>query len=118
VLLPVEEDLPPIARPFNEEEKSKAQELGRLMGFEAETDLLPIQVIGTGVGLNEALDTAFKRMSDLTGMSVSEVRNRTTIAGSVDIARASGVVQLTMLVPTAILDKIGIGDLAREMYLH
>ncbi len=116
VLLPLEEDLPAIAKPFSQAELSIAKDTASKLGFQAETDVLPIQVIGTGLGVNEALENALQRMSTLTGMAYNEVRNRTTIAGSVDIARMSGVVQLTMLVPTEILDKRGIGDLVREAY--
>jgi len=55
-------------------------------------------------------------MSKLTGMELDEVKNRCTITGEAKISRISGVVQLTMLTPVSILDKIGIGDIVREMY--
>lgn len=117
VLLPNREDLPSLVRPLDPAEQDALQKLAERLRVELEGPVLPIQVIGTGMDLNGAIKTALERMSGLTGMKLDEVRNRCTITGSVDISRLGGVVQLSMLVPCHILDKAGIGDLAREMYI-
>jgi len=116
ILLPNPEDIPEIARPLNEKEKALIKSLSEHLGVEMEGEVLPIQVIGTGSGINDAVQVALNRMSKLTGMELDEVKNRCTITGEAKISRISGVVQLTMLTPVSILDKIGIGDIVREMY--
>ncbi len=116
ILLPAAEDLPFVSRPFSAEETSALHKLGAHLDVNLEPDVLPIQVIGTGLGLNNAVDNALSRMSKLTGMSLDEVKNRCTITGGAEIARMSGVVQLSMLVPSDILDKRGIGAVVRRKY--
>jgi formamidase len=116
ILLPNIEDIPEIARPLAIEEKAIIESLSRDLETEIEEEVLPIQVIGTGSGINDAVQVALKRMSKLTGMALDEVRNRCTIAGEAKISRMSGVVQLTMLTPISILDRIGICGIVKEMY--
>jgi len=55
-------------------------------------------------------------MAALTGYSIAEVKNRATITGDIQIGRLPGVVQLTMLTPSAILEKLNLLDLYREQY--
>jgi len=57
-----------------------------------------------------------QRAAKLLGMSVPEVRNRTTINGAIEIGRAPGVIQVTFLAPLSRLDTVGLGKYAREQY--
>jgi len=116
VLLPVAEDLPWIARPFTASELGRGRKLGERHGVKAQTDVAPVQFIGTGPTINAAADNAVARAATLLGITESEVRNRCTISGDVEIARLPGVVQLTMLAPLKLLDHAGLGDLARRQY--
>jgi acetamidase/formamidase len=116
VLLPVGEDLPWIARPFTAEERERGRRLAARYDVRPEGPVGPVQFIGTGATINEAVDNAVERSSRVLGVSQAEVRNRCTITGSVEIARLPGAVQLTMLVPMAALDRIGLGPLVRRQY--
>ncbi len=116
VLLPVAEDLPWIARPFTTEEIERGRTLGARYGVQVQADVAPVQFIGTGPTINDATDNAIGRAATLLGISQAEVRNRCTISGDVEIARLPGVVQLTMLAPLDLLDRAGLGDLARRQY--
>lgn len=116
LLLPVPEDLPFLARPFDTEELSIGDALAKTYGVSVASHVGPVQIIGTGETLNEATDVAISRAAHLFGMSTSEVRNRCTINGGVKIARLPGAVQLSMLVPFPILDRLSIGDLVRAQY--
>jgi acetamidase/formamidase len=116
VLLPVVEDLPWIARPFAASELERGRKLGERHGVQVRTDVAPVQFIGTGPTINAAADNAVARAATLLGISESEVRNRCTITGNIEIARLPGVVQLTMLAPLPLLDRAGLGDLARRQY--
>ena len=116
VLLPVAEDLPWIARPFTAQEIARGRKLGERHGVQVQTDVAPVQFIGTGPTINAAADNAVARAATLLGITESEVRNRCTISGDVEIARLPGVVQLTMLAPLKLLDRAGLGDLVRRQY--
>ncbi len=56
------------------------------------------------------------RMAALTGYSIAEVKNRATITGDIQIGRLPGVVQVTMLTPSAVLEKLNLLDLYQEQY--
>ncbi len=116
VLLPVAEDLPWIARPFTREELERGHRLADHTGVQLHADVAPVQFIGTGTALNDAVENAISRAAKLLGMSRAEVRNRCTIGGGVEIARLPGVVQLTMLAPLDRLDRVGLGGLVRAQY--
>ena len=116
VLFPLEEDLPPMARPFTEAEKAKAQRLAAQWGVAEIEPLAPISVIGTAANLNAAIDNGLARAAKLLGVTVAEIRNRDTINGAIEIGRAPGVIQVTFLAPLSKLDAVGLGDFAREQY--
>lgn len=116
VLFPLEEDLPPMARPFTEAEKAKAQRLAAQWGVAEIEPLAPISVIGTAANLNAAIDNGLARAAKLLGVTVAEIRNRATINGAIEIGRAPGVIQVTFLAPLRKLDAVGLGDFAREQY--
>ncbi|MCH8467664.1 MAG: acetamidase/formamidase family protein [Roseinatronobacter sp.] len=116
VLFPLEEDLPPLAKPFSASETAKGQRLAAKWGMGALEPLAPISVIGTAANLNLAIENGLARAAALLGMSVAEVRNRATVNGAIEIGRAPGVIQVTFLAPLARLDAVGLGDYAREQY--
>lgn len=116
VLFPLEEDLPPMARPFTEAEKAKGQRLAEKWGVTEIEPLAPISVIGTAANLNAAIENGLARAAKLLGMTVAEVRNRATVNGAIEIGRAPGVIQVTFLAPLKRLDAVGLGTYAREQY--
>lgn len=117
ILLQNAEDLPPLARPMTKEEREKVRELGARWGQIEIEESAPITFIGSGVDLNAATTNGLQRAAGVTGLPYDEVLNRATITGSIDISRLPGTVRVTFLCPLAILDRIGIGRLAREKYL-
>lgn len=116
VLFPLEEDLPPLARPFTAAEIAKGRRLAAKWGVTEIEPLAPISVIGTAANLNAAIENGLERAAALLGMTVPEVRNRATINGAIEIGRAPGVIQVTFLAPLARLDAVGLGHYAREQY--
>ncbi len=115
ILLPPEEDLPPLAKPWREDEWEIVATLARKNGIEIEP-AAPLQIIGSGPTINEAATKGFERAANLLGMRLEEVLNRVTITGAVEIGRLPGIVQVSMQVPIKILEKLGIADLAVEHY--
>ncbi|WP_435195071.1 acetamidase/formamidase family protein [Natronomonas sp. EA1] len=116
ILLPNEEDLPHIAKPYSPEERATGEALAEEYAVDHLHDALPIQVIGSGATINDATDNAFARASELFGITEGEVRSRCTFTGGVEIARLPGVVQLTMLTPVELLEEAGLADTVREQY--
>lgn len=116
VLLPVEEDLPYLAKPFTAEEKAKALHYAKTWELDKLEESLPLSVIGTGANLNVATENGLQRAADLLEMTVPEVLNRATITGAIEIGRHPGVVTVTFLAPVERLEKIGLLELAKEQY--
>jgi len=116
LLLPNAEDLPHIAEPYSDEEIEAGEELGAEYGVDVQTDMGPIQVIGSGATVNDATDNAFDRAGKLLDMTEGEVRTRCTFTGGVEIGRLPGVVQLNMLAPMDRLEEQGLAHLVREQY--
>lgn len=116
VLFPLPEDLPPMARPFTAAERAKARHLADRWGVKELEESAPVSVIGTAAGMNDAIENGLERAAKLLGMTVPEVRNRATINGAIEIGRAPGVIQVTILAPLARLDAVGLGKYAREQY--
>ncbi|GJG98463.1 acetamidase/formamidase family protein [Cupriavidus pauculus] len=110
------DDLPPLARPMSKEERQKVGELGARWGQVQIEESAPITFIGSGVDLNAATKNGLQRAADVTGLPYDEVLNRATIAGSIDISRLPGTVRVTFMCPLPVLDRIGIGHLARQKY--
>jgi formamidase len=115
VLFPVAEDLPFLARPLTDAERTRAEEIAEANNVELE-ETLPISVVGTGPDLNAAVQNGLARAAALLDVSVPEVMNRATITGAIEIGRAPGVVQVTFRAPAEKLDACGLGALAREQY--
>lgn len=116
ILLPRIEDLPHLARPFASQEKEAARRLADRYGQSFVEDSAPIQMVGSGATLNEAVDNGVNRFADLVGMSNEEVMNRVTISGAVEIGRLPGVVTVTMLVPMTKLTELGLAQLVKQHY--
>jgi len=115
ILLPPEEDLPPLTKPWRKDEWDEVMKLGRQYGIEPEP-VAPIQVIGSGPTINEAAVNGFKRTAKLLGISVEEVRNRVTISGAVEIGRLPGIVQVSLQAPIRILEKINLAEIIIKHY--
>lgn len=116
LLLPPAEDLPFLARPFTTDEVSRGKALAEANATTLEGPVLPVQVLGSGPFVNAAVDNAVARASRLLGMTVDEVKNRSTISGAVDIGRLPGFVQLSLLVPRDRLERLGILHLVESQY--
>ena len=116
LLLPPVEDLPFLARPFTAEEVARGKALAAANDTALEGPVLPVQVLGSGPFVNAAVDNAVERASRLFGMTVDEVRNRSTISGAVDVGRLPGFVQLSLLVPRDALADLGILHLVEGQY--
>lgn len=117
ILLPVEEDLPYLARPFTEQEKICANQLAKQWKMDEIEDLCPISFIGTGANLNDATTNGMERAANFFDITIPEVMNRSTINGAIEIGRHPGVVTVTFLAPESYLDNKGLLDIVKEQYL-
>lgn len=116
IVLPRPDDLPHLAKPYTEQEKAAGERLSASYGFKAETEMYPLQVVGSGADLNKAAANGLERMVALTGMSMAEVKNRATITGDIEIGRLPGVVQVTIMAPASILQAKGLLHIYQEQY--
>jgi len=117
ILLPNKEDLPFLAKKYTEGQIDKAEAIGEKLGFAIQKDLLPIQMTGSGANLNEAVACGVNRMAKLLGITPEAVKNWVTMTGGVEIGRLPGFVTVTMMVPAAKLEQLGIAHLVKEQYL-
>jgi len=115
ILLPLEADLPPLAKPWRKDEWDQVTSLAKQYGVEAEP-VAPVQIIGSGPTINDAAAKGFQRAAHLFAMSGAEVRNRVTIAGAVEIGRLPGIVQVSLQVPMRALEKLGIANMVSKHY--
>lgn len=116
IILPNEEDLPYTAKPFTKEEKKIARDLAEDYGIKSIEDSWPVSIVGSGPNLDAATDNALERAAKLFNWSIEEVKNRATIAGSIEIGRHPGVVTATMLVPKSLLKEARIYKLVKKQY--
>ncbi|MFB6161032.1 MAG: acetamidase/formamidase family protein [Haloferacaceae archaeon] len=116
LLLPNEEDLPDVAKPYTDAEREAGADLAAQYGVDEVHDAAPVQVIGSGATINDATENAFARAGSLFDMTEGEVRARCTFTGGVEIARLPGVVQLSMLVPMDLLEERDLADVVRAQY--
>ncbi|WP_434579258.1 acetamidase/formamidase family protein [Thermoanaerobacterium thermosaccharolyticum] len=103
IILPLEEDLPYLAKPLTKEEKERALKIANAYGMNEIEDSLPMSFVGTGTNLNEATLNGMERAAKLLDITVPEVMNRATITGAIRIGRNPGVVTVTFLVPKSYL---------------
>lgn len=115
VLIPLEEDLPYLAKPLSEEEKQVAAAEAEKWNVALE-EAAPISFIGTGANLNAAIDSALNRAANLLGMTVPQVMNRVTITGGLEIGRAPGTCTATFRAPVAKLKELGLYDMIKAQY--
>ncbi|MGM0397212.1 MAG: acetamidase/formamidase family protein [Bacillota bacterium] len=116
IILPLQEDLPHLAKPITEAEKNKAWALGEQIGIREFEETAPISFVGTGENLNIAIDNGLERAASVLGITVPEVKNRTTINGGLEIGRYPGTATITFLAPVDLLDKAGLLQMVREQY--
>lgn len=116
IILPVKEDLPYLAKPITQEEMEKAKVMADKWRIKELENTAPISFVGTGENLNDAIDNGLSRAANLLGISVPEVKNRTTITGGLEIGRYPGTATVTFLAPTKLLEKVGLFDLVKEQY--
>src|SRR5690242_19407098 len=107
IILPLEQNLPFLARPLSADERARSAALARAWGVEPE-ESAPISVVGSGPDLNSATDNGLERAAWLLEMEVPEVRNRATITGAIEIGRHPGVVQVTFRAPLDRLETRGL----------
>lgn len=115
VILPLVEDLPPMARPLSPDELRRAEAVAGRWGVPLERSL-PISVVGSGPDLNSATDNGLRRAATLLGVEVPEVLNRATISGAIEIGRHPGVVRVTFRAPAAALEARGLLPFAEAQY--
>jgi formamidase len=116
VLFPVVEDLPYLAKPFSAAERVQALSLAKDFNLDSIEKTAPISIVGTGRDLNAATENGLLRASQLLNMNISEVRNRATINGAIEIGRHPGVIQVTFLAPFDHLFGCGLLNIASEQY--
>jgi acetamidase/formamidase len=116
ILLQLPDDLPFLAKPLNRQERASVEALATRYGQKEIEDNAPVTFIGSGANLNDATKNGLERATKITGLPYAEILNRATIAGSIEISRLPGVVRVTFMCPTAILERMGIAHLVREQY--
>jgi formamidase len=116
VLFPLLEDLPPLARPLDDSEMTRARQLAASWGIGEIEASAPISIVGSGPNLNNATEVGLRRAAHLLSMSVPEVMNRATITGGIEIGRHPGVVQITFRAPLSALESAGLLPFVREQY--
>jgi formamidase len=105
ILLPPLSDLPPLAKPLSDEEQQKATALAQEFGTTMSEEWLPLQMIGSGADLAQAVENGLARLEKLTGLGRGEIRNRVTMAGAVEIGRLPGMIQITLPTPLDLLQR-------------
>lgn len=116
ILLPVEEDLPYLAKPLTEAEKERAEKLATEYGVSEIEESYPISFVGTGATLNDATDNGMERAAKLFAVDVPEISNRATITGAIEIGRNPGVATVTFRAPEKYLDNVRLTELIKEHY--
>ncbi len=116
ILLPPPEDLPYLARPLTTADKARARALADRLGQRVLEESAPIQAVGSGGTINEAVDNGVARLATLFDMPTEEVLNRVTLTGAVEIGRLPGVVTVSMLVPLEKLAAAGLRDIVKGQY--
>lgn len=116
ILIPLEEDLPYLARPITKKEYGIAEELASFYGVDKLEKTAPVSFIGTGANLNDAIENGISRAAKTLDLSKEEVKNRLTTTGSLEIGRAPGTITATFLAPVEVLKNINIYSYIKEQY--
>lgn len=115
LLLPVQEDLPYLAKPISKKERCFAEAEAKKWNVKLETTA-PISFVGTGANLNDAIQCSIERAAKLMKMSVPQIMNRLTITGALEIGRAPGTCTATFLAPVEKLKEAKLWDLIKTQY--
>ncbi len=110
IIIPTTEMMAYHFRPITDAENEIIGRLASKYGFNVGEKSFPVQFVGTGEDLNNAIENALDRAESITGLIRSELKNRATVAGSVDIGRVSGVVYISMMLPESVLKRMKISD--------
>ena len=97
-------------------EIAKAKQLAAEWNVDKLESSYPLSFVGTGAALNEATMNGLDRAANFLGIELTEVMNRATITGSIDIGRNPGVVTVTLLVPMTLLEKVKLDKIAEDHY--
>lgn len=116
ILLQNVEDLAYTAKPFTKDEKRIARNIAAEYGVKQLEEAFPVSFVGTGHNINLATENALERAAKLLELPLDEVKNRATIAGSIEIGRLPGVVTATLQVPKTILKNCGIYKPVKQQY--
>ncbi len=116
IIIPSPERLDRLYMPISKEEYLDSQHLAAKFKFDIQEKSFPIQFIGSGGNLNEAIDNAIDRAEIATGINQFELKNRATLTGSVDIGRTSGLVYITIMIPSSIIEKMKISKFVINQY--
>lgn len=116
VIIPPENEIDYRFRPFTNSEYQHANLLSRQFNFSIEDKFYPVQFIGSGNDLNEAIENGIDRISTVTNLSREEIMNRATISGEVEIGRTSGLVYITIMLSKSILEKIKLLEFVETQY--
>lgn len=116
IVIPLEEDLPYLAKPIKKDEKRRAKNLSKKWKIEKLEKLAPISFVGTGGNLNIAIDNSLERGNKVLGLSVEEIKNRVTINGAVEIGRYPGTAIISFLAPIENLKDIGLYEIIKNQY--
>jgi len=118
LLFPNINDLPPLAKPFSENEIQVIESYSNQMGIDLEFNA-PVQIIGSGLNINDAVNDGLMRASKLFKLTLEEVKNRVTITGGIEIGRLPGLVHITLKIPIVTLENLGLLDIVKKQYqLH
>lgn len=116
IIIPPAESLPRELRPITEEEYTTSERLAIQYNFKLKEKSYPIQFVGSGNNLHTAIDNTIERAIRLTGLCEQELKNRSTVTGSVDIGRTSGVTYITMMLPESILEQCGVMPYVKKQF--
>lgn len=116
IIIPPKEEINYRFRPLNKDEYESVNKLFNKYNMVLSEKSYPVQFVGSGSNLNEAIDNCVNRISNLLNMDKGEVKNRATISGEVEIGRTSGMVYMTLMLPVSQLKKIKILDYVKKIY--
>ncbi|WZL73315.1 acetamidase/formamidase family protein [Clostridiaceae bacterium 35-E11] len=116
MIIPPPEEIDHRFRPITDEEYQIANELLRPYKSQIGEQIYPIQFVGSGKNLNDAIENGIERISKIINYNLEEVKNRATISGEVEIGRTSGLVYLTMMLPESKYKELGLHALIHKMY--
>lgn len=116
ILIPAVSEIHSRFRPFSPEEYQAAGLILKAEGAELKARRYPIQIVGTGSGINAGIESAVNRAAQATGLTRDEIKNLATVGGDVRIGRTTGSVFLTVSLTEDTLQKMGILDLVKEHF--